>query len=310
MRSASGGFGLRGEPILNRRRAGGYVVRGGRPREDAIAAEVLPVDERGRFPIVLGDDGRPRLRLVPADMLRERGGVGVAFVGERSGVDVWAARVGALPGGDRGADLRTTGQHLPEGEAALAATALAVLNWHEDAGRMPGPAEMIHAGWAVRIGERTEFPRTDPAVICLVHDGADHVLLARQNQWPERRFSVLAGFVEAGESLEHAVEREVEEEVGVLVSDVTYLGSQPWPFPRSLMIGFHARADRTSAFSFGDGEIAEADWYHRDVVLEALASGEDFTTRGAGGGLLLPSPVSIAHGMLEAWAYADRGTGG
>src|SRR6185295_293966 len=114
---------------------------------------------------------------------------------------------------------------------------------------------------------------TDPAVICLVHDGADRVLLARQPVWAPGRFSVLAGFVEAGESLEACVVREIREEVGVDVSEVSYLGSQAWPFPRSLMIGFHALADPAQPLVPADGEIAEAMWVTRDELRAALNHG-------------------------------------
>ena len=108
---------------------------------------------------------------------------------------------------------------------------------------MPTPA-----GWSRLCPRQHEdFPRTDPAVIVLVHDGADSMVLARQPIWPTGRMSVLAGFVEAGESLEATVAREVLEEVGVHVTDVSYLGSQPWPFPRSLMVGFAARAEPGAA---------------------------------------------------------------
>ena len=106
--------------------------------------------------------------------------------------------------------------------------------------RIPRPA----AGTRVcEANAHEEYPRTDPAVICLVHDGVDRVLIARQPVWPAGRFSVLAGFVEAGESLEACVARELHEEVGAEVTEIRYLGSQAWPFPRSLMIGFHALAD-------------------------------------------------------------------
>ena len=102
-------------------------------------------------------------------------------------------------------------------------------------------------------------------MICLVHDGADRVLLARQPVWPEGRFSVLAGFVEAGESLEACVLREIHEEVGVPVRDIAYLGSQGWPFPRSLMVGFQAVADADAPLRPAQGEIAEAMWYPMSI---------------------------------------------
>jgi NAD+ diphosphatase len=115
-------------------------------------------------------------------------------------------------------------------------------------------------------------------------------------------FSLLAGFVEAGESFETCVAREIREEIGLTVSDIRYLGSQPWPFPRSLMIGFHAIADPAEPFAFNDGEIAEAEWFTRDEIRAALSLGDwssDSESR-----LLLPGSVSIARVIVESWAEA------
>ena len=137
-------------------------------------------------------------------------------------------------------------------------------------------------------------------MICLVHDGQDRAVLARQTVWPERLFSLLAGFVEAGESFETCVAREIAEEIGLTVTDVRYLGSQPWPFPRSLMVGFHALGDPEQEFSFNDGEIAEAAWFTRAEVREALDHGDwssDSPSR-----LLLPGSISIAREIIESWA--------
>lgn len=110
-------------------------------------------------------------------------------------------------------------------------------------------------------------------MICLVHDDAGRAVLARQAGWPPRLFSLLAGFVEAGESLESCVVREIREEIGLRVHDVRYLGSQPWPFPRSLMVGFHAVADPGQEFVFADGEIVEAAWFTREQIAAALDAG-------------------------------------
>jgi NAD+ diphosphatase len=186
-----------------------------------------------------------------------------------------------------------------------------VLTWHDRArfcSRDGSPTHPGHAGWhrTCQAAGHEEYPRTDPAVICLVHDGGDRVLLARQPVWPVGRFSVLAGFVEAGESLEACVLREVEEEVGVTVRDVCYLGSQAWPFPRSLMVGFHALADPDIPLVPADGEIEEARWVTRTQVRAALADGADWA--GAVSeerALLLPGSVSIARTMLDAWAALD-----
>ena len=236
-----------------------------------------------------------------------------------SGASVDAALSDAAPARppDRDwSDLRRSGAELDATAAGLAVTAVAVLGWHRRSPYCPRCgtlSEIARAGWARRCPGCTleEYPRTDPAVICLVHDGADHVLVARGPDWPEGRFSVLAGFVEAGESLEACVAREVEEEVGAVVTDIRYLGSQPWPFPRSLMIGFEAVADRSAPVRPAPGEIAEVRWVSRADVRTALDAGS-WTARDSAPGtaattgttdtLVLPGPVSIAGAMLRSWA--------
>jgi NAD+ diphosphatase len=200
-------------------------------------------------------------------------------------------------------DLRAVGALLDDTDAGVFTAAMAVLNWHRSkfCARCGSPVRIVRAGWATHCTAcaHEEYPRTDPAVICLVHDGVgvngSHVLLARQPSWPQNRYSVLAGFVEAGESLEDCVVREIGEEVGLAVRDVRYLGNQPWPFPRSLMVGFTAVADRSAPLLLADGEIAEARWISREQVRGALAGG---TAEGFG----LPGGVSIARHMVEAWA--------
>ena len=204
-------------------------------------------------------------------------------------------------------DLRRGGQRLDDISAQLVSSATALLNWHDNArfSAVDGsPTKPARHGWA-RLNPLTgheEFPRIDPAVICLVHDGGDRAVLARQTVWPQRMFSLLAGFVEAGESFELCVVREIREEIGLTVRDVRYLGSQPWPFPRSLMVGFHAIADPTEPFSFNDGEIAEAAWFTRAEVRAALAAGD--WTSGSNSLLLLPASISIARQIIESWVMA------
>jgi NAD+ diphosphatase len=141
------------------------------------------------------------------------------------------------------------------------------------------------------------FPRLDPAVIMLVTDPDDRCLLARNAQWPERRVSILAGFVEPGESAEQAVAREVLEETGISVSGARYVGSQPWPMPHSLMLGFRARATGSLQIFVDSDEIAEARWFSRDELRASAASGE----------IRLPPPVSIAHRIIESWYGSDLG---
>src|SRR5205085_2840635 len=137
------------------------------------------------------------------------------------------------------------------------------------------------------------FPRTDPAVIVGVVDGHERLLLASNAAWPEDRFSVVAGFVEPGESFEAAVRREVWEETRVPVDRMEYLGSQPWPFPASVMVGFLAFTEGGSTVdAVADGEeIREARWFTRDELREAAAAGR----------IRLPGRTSIARAIIEHW---------
>lgn len=301
-------FQLRQVPLLSRVGAD----RADQLRTDTDAAvagwtdaALLRVDTRNQ---VLVADGRV--------VLHDAGEIGDApppdavFLGRvDDGRHVWAIR-GALqapPDADvKVLDLRAIGDVFDDTSAQLVSSAIALLNWHENArfSSVDGtPTKPVRGGWA-RVNPLTgaeEFPRIDPAVICLVHDGADRVVLARQHNWPVRMFSLLAGFVEAGESFEACVVREVHEEVGLAVRDVTYLGSQPWPFPRSLMVGFHAVADPGQEFVFSDGEITEANWFTRDEVRAALAAGA-WNGGSADAKLLLPGSISIARTIIESWA--------
>ncbi|GII66639.1 NTP pyrophosphohydrolase [Sphaerisporangium krabiense] len=191
--------------------------------------------------------------------------------------------------------LRKAGAVLGDRDAGLLVNAVALEAWHATHEHCPrcGAATTVVAGGHMRVCPKDgsqHFPRVDPAVIMLVHDGGDRCLLARGPQWPEGRFSVLAGFVEPGESLEQAVAREVLEEVGVTVRTPRYMGSQPWPFPRSLMLGFFAEAASTEITPDRD-EIAEAMWLTRSELGAAVENGE----------LRLPPGVSIARHLIEAW---------
>jgi len=143
----------------------------------------------------------------------------------------------------RCSNLRRAGQVFDDASAQLVACATALLNWHDQArfSALDGaPTRPAKAGWSrVQSAQRPRGVAPHrPAIIVLVHDGHDRAVLARQTVWPPRLFSLIAGFVEAGESFESCVGREVAEEIGLTVTDVEYLGSQPWPFPRSLMVGF------------------------------------------------------------------------
>ncbi len=203
------------------------------------------------------------------------------------------------------ADLRRVGADLADLDVGIFTEAIAVLNWHASHGFSPRtgePTAVEHAGW-VRVDPRSGsqvFPRTDPAVIVAVHDADDRILLGANALWESNRFSLLAGFVEPGESLEAAVVREVGEEAGVLVRDPRYLGSQPWPFPASLMLGFEAWTDDVAPTPDG-AEIVALRWFTRAELAADVAAGA----------VRLPGRASIARSIIERWMGApiDDGSG-
>lgn len=208
------------------------------------------------------------------------------------GITWFAAR---MPVAGPSAGLREVGAQLSGDEVALATTAIALDNWHgahPRCSRCGVPTLPAQAGWVRRCPEEgsEHYPRTDPAVIVLVIDNDDRALLGRQGRWQPSWFSTLAGFVEPGESAEAAVRREILEEAGVPVDEMTYLGSQPWPFPCSLMLGYHAWATSTDIAVDGE-EIVEARWFSRAELAAACASGE----------VALPPAVSIARRLIERW---------
>ena len=191
--------------------------------------------------------------------------------------------------------LRETGAFLDDLGASLFATTQALANWHGTHGFCPrcgNPTEPALSGWVRHCAAdgSDHYPRTDMAVIMAVVDDDDRILLARNRGFRGRGMSVLAGFVEPGETLAAAVAREVGEEVGVRVRDVTYLGDQPWPFPASLMVGFTARATGTG-LTLQDEEIASARWFTRDELVAAVADES----------VVVPGRVSIARRLIEHW---------
>ncbi len=228
------------------------------------------------------------------------------LLGERDGVVHFAVVVdpAAAPGDrEEWVVLRSVVQSLADetvedGPLILHAVGLAEWLWAtRHCPRCGGRLEAHEAGHVLRCVDcgRSQFPRSDPAVIMLVTDGEpgsadERCLLGRSPAWPPGRFSTLAGFVEPGETMEDAVRREVEEETGVVVGEVSYFGSQPWPLPASLMIGFIGRAVRT-AIDVDGSEIEDARWFTRDEMRSETESGS----------LVLPGGVSISRSLVESW---------
>lgn len=276
---------------------------------DDPTSRVLVV-HRGRLAVV-GQDA-PRAALLPA--VGKPDGLWL-FLGESEGASHLAlvlpeADDPPAPVGAEGwAGLREVAQGQVDALAAgdaearlvhgLSVEAVALAGWHAThrrCGRCGEPTAVVQAGWARHcpVDARETYPRTDPAVIMAVVDDADRLLLGHAATWPEGRFSTLAGFVEAGEALEDTVRREVAEETGVVVGaapgDVVYRGSQAWPFPASLMLGFRARAVAT-AVRTDDEEVTDARWFSREELSAAVTAGE----------IGLPGRHSIARALIEEW---------
>jgi len=195
--------------------------------------------------------------------------------------------------------LRAIGSFLSPRDIGLAVHAQGLANWHSKHPRCSlcgGPTVVVLAG-AVRrcpTDQSEHYPRTDSAIIVLIKNDKDQILLGRQKVWPKYRFSTFAGFVEPGESFEHCVIREVREEAGVELTKINYLGSQPWPFPASLMIAFEAITN-TPELARPDGdEIEEIRWFSREEMKSAILDKS----------LILPFEISVARQMINAW-YGD-----
>jgi NAD+ diphosphatase len=210
---------------------------------------------------------------------------------------------GGAPAPDGGVlvPLREAGPELDHAEGGLAACVVALLGWHRahpHCAVCGARTEVVEVGYARRCPHcgAHHFPRTDPAVIMLVERG-DEILLGRRPGWPAGRYSVLAGFVSPGESLEEAVIREVREESGIECRDPRFVASQPWPFPSSLMLGFVATGARGRPSTL-DGELEDVGWFSLDAVAAAL-DGDHQT-------LQPPPAVSIAHLLIARWVAERR----
>jgi NAD+ diphosphatase len=199
-------------------------------------------------------------------------------------------------------DARTAAQMVSSRDAAIIAQAKAMIDWHLRHGFCPrcgAPTKMMDAGYR-RLCEKCNsehFPRVDPVVIMLAIHG-DACLLGRGKIFPAGMFSALAGFMEPGETIEEAVARELMEEAGVKVSEVTYYATQPWPFPSSLMIGCFARAESRD-IKVDENELAEARWLERPLARE-LIQGKKVA------GFSIPPPIAIAHHLIKAWALGEK----
>lgn len=195
-------------------------------------------------------------------------------------------------------DLRAFAPHASSREVGQAVTMLSLANWQNSQHHCPScgyPTETAMSGWAQRCtnggdNNRILFPRVEPAIICTVVDSKDRLLLQHNRTWKGNLFSISAGFVEAGENLEHACRRETEEETGIRIGEVKYLGSQPWPFPFSLMMGFKAQALSNNIHVDGD-EVNAARWVTRDEFTNLMVTGE----------IEVPGKATIARVMIEEW---------
>ena len=231
------------------------------------------------------------------------------LLGTRDGVAHYAVDVSAEPKREPGfgvedvasfEDLRAIVAQLPAGDAAIAAQARTLVDWHKRHGHCAvcgGHTRSVQGG-ANRICfdcQAEHFPRTDPVAIAVVLKG-DRCLLGRGPGWPDTMYSALAGFVEAGESLEDAARREVLEETGVRVGEVRYVSSQPWPFPSSLMIGCAAFAE-SEELEIDRLELDDAKWFTRDALRAAL--------EGRKPDLTVPPPFAIAHHLIRAWVNGE-----
>ncbi|MEM6971381.1 MAG: NAD(+) diphosphatase [Pseudomonadota bacterium] len=292
-------FGRPGDPLDRadhaRARAGDLALQ---PSSRAVLVS------EGRIAVELQNGPKHLVRRRPADSVAER-----IFVGMDGGTPLFAENPGTLDDEAAGAligpgakfiDLRSISPELSIREAEIAATARSMLAWHARhrfCSNCGAPSLSEAGGWRRRCPAcgATHFPRTDPVVIMLV-TREDHVLVGRQRGWPGTMHSLLAGYIEPGETPEAAVRREVMEEAGVPVGRVRYLASQPWPYPSTLMLGFAAEA-LAWPLEIDENELESARWVSRAEMVDALA--------GRNAAVAAPRVDAIARAMVEAWVAGD-----
>ncbi len=298
-------------------------LRGDSDALDALEASII-VLWRAKPLVIDTTEGMALCRLDASHSLVQEFGPPQLFLGRENGAATWALDLSAwqpdgldesalggfldateqrhpdAPAGSYFAELRAVMTHLSPRDCELAATARGVFVWHDSHGfcaQCGAASEVAMSGWQRECAAcgRHHFPRTDPVVIMLITYGND-VLIGRSPGWPEGMYSLLAGFVEPGETLEAAVRREVVEEAGVQVGDVSYLSSQPWPFPASLMFGCHGHATSRD-IKIDPNEIEDAIWVSRERMAEIFAGRDDVVKPARKG--------AIAHFLLWHW-LADR----
>ncbi len=225
------------------------------------------------------------------------------YLGEKDGIHYFCVDISDYPAAiksfsDKGrfVELRSIAPFIDREEAAVQAYARALVYWHKNhkycgvCGSITASSEAGHKLVCTNPGCKAEnFPRTDPAVIMLVEKNGK-CLLARQAKWPRARYSTIAGYVEPGESFEQAVQREVLEETGVIIGEIKYHSSQPWPFPAAVMVGFRAEAVSDEIY-LGDRELEDARWFSREEITEGINNGS----------LVFPPPISVSFQLIRDW---------
>ncbi len=281
--------------------SGGLIDRRADIRADPAALAAALADASARFvPVWKGNcliDGNTAALLSRTHLPVTANLADAIYLGQRAGQNVFTLAIPdqaepVHPEHSAFGNFRSLMSDLPADDAALLAYAKGMIEWqrrHRHCGACGSPNHSEQGGFVLACTstgcDHRSFPRIDPAIIVLVIDG-ERCLLGRQRGWPENRYSTIAGFVEPGESLEDAVGREVAEEANIRIARARYLGSQPWPFPNAMMIGFHAEAASLD-IRLNDGELADARWLSR----EEMAAGE----------VALPPATSIAFRLIEAW---------